>query len=255
MVYGLYISAEGAQAQSQRMEVISNNLANVDTIGFRNEFAILEAREAEAIEQGYDSLGSGTRNNVGGGVMMRETVTNFTPGPISPTGNRDDLAIRGDGYFQVLQDDQVLLTRAGNFTFTPDGFLTTQEGLPVLNDAGVPIQVDPEAKSVHRGEFFNSRGEVVIGGEAIPLAMVKVQSNADLVKFGKNFFRPLSPPQPLGELERKTAPGMLERSSANPITEMMAMIETTRAYESNINLIRSQDEAVGNLVNRVLRQA
>lgn len=255
MVYGLYISAEGAQAQSRRLEVISNNLANVDTPGFKNEFAIIEARDAEAIQQDLDYAGSGSINNMGGGVMFRETKTNFAPGPITPTGNREDIAIRGEGFFQVLHDDQVLLTRGGNFLFSPDGRLTTQEGFPVLNSQGAPVQVDPEAKATHNGEYFNERGELVIGGEAIPLSIVKPESNADLAKFGKNFFRPMAPVAPVPVDQRQTAPGMLERSSANPITEMMAMIETTRAYESNINMIKTQDEAIGNLLGRVLRQS
>jgi len=255
MVYGLYISAEGAQAQSRRMEVIANNLANVDTPGFKNEFAILEARDSEAINQHLDSPGSGSINDIGGGVMIRDTQTNFKPGPITPTGNRDDIAIRGEGYFQVQHGDQTLLTRGGNFVFSPEGRLTTQEGYPVLSSDGDPVQVDPEAKAVHNGSYYNERGEVVIGGEAIPLAIAKPQSNADLVKFGKNLFRSLGPVEQLPEEQRLAAPGMLERSAANPITEMMAMIETTRAYESNINMIKSQDEALGNLLGRVLRQS
>ncbi|GAA4434330.1 flagellar hook basal-body protein [Bremerella cremea] len=255
MVYGLYISAEGAQAQSRRLEVIANNLANVNTPGFKSEFAILEARDSEAINEYLDSPGSGSINNIGGGVMVRETKTSFEPGPITPTGNREDLAIRGDGYFQVQYGDQVLLTRGGNFLFTPDGNLTTQEGYPVLGIDGTPIQVDPEAKAVQPGEYFNDRGEVIIGGEAIPLGIARPQSNADLVKFGKNFFRSLGPVDQIPEEERSAAPGMLERSAANPITEMMAMIETTRAYESNVNMIKTQDEALGNLLGRVLRQS
>ncbi len=69
MPYGLYISAEGALAQSQRMEVIANNLANLDTPGFKRELAVFQARYAEAIEQGRDYPGSGSINDVGGGVM------------------------------------------------------------------------------------------------------------------------------------------------------------------------------------------
>ena len=68
-------------------------------------------------------------------------------------------------------------------------------------------------------------------------------------------FRSLGPVQQIPEEQRLAAPGMLERSAANPITEMMSMIETTRAYESNINMIKSQDEALGNLLGRVLRQS
>ncbi|MBI1248289.1 flagellar hook-basal body complex protein [bacterium] len=254
MVYGLYISAEGAQAQSRRLEVIANNLANVNTPGFKNEFAILQARDSEAINEYLDSPGSGSINNIGGGVEVRDTQTNFQPGPITPTGIQSDIAIRGEGYFQVQYGDQTLLTRGGNFLFTADGRLTTQEGYPVLAADGTEVQVDPEAKAVHTGSYYNERGEVTIGGELIPLAIAKPESNADLVKFGNNLFRSLGPVEQIPEEQRLAAPAMLERSAANPITEMMAMIETTRAYESNVNMIKTQDESLGNLLGRVLRQ-
>src|SRR5215204_3929700 len=118
MPYGLYISAEGAQAQSRRMEVVANNLANVDTVGFRRDVAQFQARFAEEIERGRDHYGSGTMNNLGGGVQVRSTATDFTPGSLKRTNNETDMAIRGDGFFVVQKGRDRLLTRAGDFTLS-----------------------------------------------------------------------------------------------------------------------------------------
>ncbi len=85
MTYGLYMSAEGAAAQAKRMEVLANNLANVDTPGFKRQLAVLQARHAEAILQGLDSPDSATINNVGGGVEIDGTLTDFSPGTLSNT--------------------------------------------------------------------------------------------------------------------------------------------------------------------------
>src|SRR4029078_296885 len=85
MYYGLYFPAAGANAQSQKVEVLSNNLANVDTVGFKREIALLEAREAEAIERGLPSRGTGQLEDIGGGVRLRATHTDFSPGTLQRT--------------------------------------------------------------------------------------------------------------------------------------------------------------------------
>lgn len=78
--YGLCISAEGAQSQSLRMEVIANNLANVETTGFKRALAVIQARHSEAIEQGEDQAGSASINDIGGGTMVRQTLSDFSRG-------------------------------------------------------------------------------------------------------------------------------------------------------------------------------
>ena len=110
MPYGIYLSAEGAQAQSRRLEVIANNLANVNTVGFKKEFAIMQARYSEAIAAGTASPGSGSLADIGGGVRMEETKTDFSQGPTRRTGSPTDLAISGDGFFAVRKGQETLLT-------------------------------------------------------------------------------------------------------------------------------------------------
>ena len=255
MPLGLYISAAGAQAQANRIEVIANNLANVDTPGFKRDLAILQARHSESFEQGLDYPETQSINNLGGGVQVVEKLTEHANGVLKKTDIRTDVAIQGDGYFVVRHDDQDLLTRAGNFRFSSTGRLETQTGHAVLDFDNNPIQIDPNLMKSHVGEFFDTQGFLKVGGQEKQLAMVNPESKADLVKFGKNFFQSLSDTTNIPLNERNTQPGFIEASGVNPITEMMTMIEANRAFEANVNMIKSQDEMLGGLVNRVLRQA
>ncbi len=247
MPYGLYLSAEGAQAQSTRLEIIAHNLANVDTVGFKRELAILQARHAEAIEQGLTTAGTGAIDDIGGGIMVRETQTDFSPGPLRRTEIPTDVAIKGRGFFVVQKAGESFLTRAGNFTLASGGELITQQGYPVLDDAGVPIVIrDPQWSISDAGAVRQRTG-------AQNLALVEPESLGDLVRVGENLFRVLSDPQDVAAADRQVAAGYLEMSSVEPTTEMTAMIQASRALEANINMMRVQDQMLSGLVNRVMK--
>ena len=247
MPYGLYLSAEGAQAQSTRLEIIAHNLANIDTVGFKRELAVLQARYAEAIEEGSSAPDTGTIDDVGGGIMVRETKTDYSPGPLKPTKNSTDLAIKGEGFFLVQKGDETFLTRAGNFTLTSRGELITQQGYAVLNDGGAPIVITDTQWQV------SDSGSLRQGSGTQNLALVQAQSPGDLVRVGENLFRPLSEPEPVPVAERSIASGYLEMSSVKATTEMTEMIQASRALEANINMMRVQDQMLSGLVNRVMR--
>jgi flagellar basal-body rod protein FlgF len=249
MPYGLYISAEGALAQSLRLDTISNNLANVDTPGFKRDLAVFQARYAEETQRGQDEPGSGSINDLGGGVIVLETKTDYSVGPQKQTEEPTDMSIQGEGFFVVQKGNQSYLTRAGNFRLTDTGALVTQDGLPVLSDEGAPMVIDPEAGPWH----LSHNGAVIQQGTAINLALVQPESLGDLVKAGENLFAPLSTPKPIEPDERRVAQGWLEGSGVKPTREMMEMIESSRAFEANVNMIRNQDQMLGALVNRVLR--
>jgi flagellar basal body rod protein FlgG len=213
----MYISAEGATAQARRMEVLANNLANVDTPGFKRQLAMLQARHAEAIAQGLDAAGSGSINDVGGGVAVRATETDFGQGTLRKTDVPTDMAIAGDGFFLVQGDDaQPLLTRAGNFRLTADGRLINQEGLAVLSQDSAPIQLLPGIPW-----DVSSQGVIRQGAAKIPLALVQPQSLADLAQQGENLFRPLGEPEAVPPGQREIRSGHLELSGVKPTTEMM----------------------------------
>jgi len=247
MPYGLYIAAEGASAQNLRMQVIANNLANVETTAFKRDVPQIQARFAEAIVQGLDVPGSGSINNIGGGVEVIDTVTDLSPGGYRVTGRPEDLAIRGDGYFVVRNGRDNLLTRAGNFTITATGALTTDQGYPVLDTTGVPAVIDPQLPW-----WVSPQGELLQDGARIPLAIVRPREPGDLVKIGNNLFQPLAATMPVPFEQRQVESGMLETSGVNPVSEMMELISASRAFESNVTLIRNHDQMIGNLISRVL---
>jgi flagellar basal-body rod protein FlgF/flagellar basal-body rod protein FlgG len=250
MPYGLYISAEGALAQSRRMEVVANNLANVETIGFKRQLAGFQARYTEAAERGLDLPGNGTLADLGGGVMFKSAKTDYSMGPVQHTRNPSDLAINGDGFFVVQKGGQNMLTRAGNFVFDANGVLVTPQGYPVLSESSTPLTIDPEA-----GPWtFQPDGTLVQDGDVQTLAIVMPQSKGDLAHASENLFLPLGPTRLIPPELRSVQRQMIELSGVKPTQEMMEMIETSRAFEANVNMIRNQDQMIGNLVSRVLKE-
>jgi len=248
MPYGLYISAEGALTQGLRLENIASNLANANTVGFKRDLAVFQARYAEETERGVDTPGSGSLNDLGGGVDAAGVFTDFSQGRIENTYVPTDMALEGPGYFVVRRNGQDFLTRAGNFMLTAAGALVTQEGDPVISDERTPVVINPQ-----EGPWqVNAYGTMIQGGNKIDLAIVQPQSPGDLVKVGDNMFAPLSPPRPLLPVERRVQSGALEGSTVNAISEMTNMIESSRVFEANVNMVRSQDTILGELVSRVL---
>lgn len=250
MYYGLYTSAAGAHAQSQKVEVLSNNLANVDTVGFKRELALLEARESEAIERGQDYLGSGSLNGLGGGVRMHATATDFGLGAMKPTGVDSDLAIDRPGdFFAVQRGGQQLLTRAGNFHVATDGSLVTQEGDAVLGSDLSPIELDPLLPW-----RMLPGGIIEQAGEAREIGLRQVANPRELQKVGQNYFSaPAGATAAVPAEERSIHNGMLEMSGVNPTQEMVDLIAASRGYETNIKMIQHHDGMLGSLVNRMLR--
>ena len=251
MPYGLYISAEGAHAQAKRLEVIANNMANVDTVGFKRELALFQARYAEEIQQGGESPGDGSLDDVGGGIMVAQTKTDFSSGPMKRTGIPTDMAIEGEGFFVVAKDGENYLTRAGNFRLTSRGELVTQQGYSVLGQSGAAVSLERPNEPFE----VTASGSIQQGGTRLELAIVEPASLGDLVRAGENLFRPLAEPSPLSAEQRRVASGHLEMSAVRPTTEMIELIETSRVLEANTNMMKAQDEMLSGLINRVMRTA
>lgn len=249
MPYGLYIAAEGAQAQAKRLEVIANNLANVDTAGFKRQLAIFQARYAEAIEQGETIPGSGSINDIGGGILVSQTSTDFAPGPMEQTGLPTDVALEGEGFFLVQKDTETYLTRAGNFRLTSQGELVTQQGYAVLGEDGNPIVLPQSTQAFE----ISPSGEIAQGGFRRGLAVVKTDNQDTLERVGENLFRSSGESEPVPPSQRRVLQGFLERSGVRPAMEMIELIEASRLVEANLNLVKAQDQMLSGLVQRVLR--
>lgn len=250
MPYGMYLSAAGAHVQSHRLEVLSHNLANINTPAFKPSLAILQARHNKAIDEGDASPGSGRLPDIGGGVRIQPSETQFGVGPMEATGGKTDFAINDpNAFFVVKRGDEQLLTRAGAFQFNATGLLTTPAGDPVLGIDNNPIQIDPS-----RPYQVHYDGTIQQEGTRLMLMLTRPQNLAELSREGGNMFRAQGQLDEVPPAERKVVAGHIEKSAVNPTMAMMELIEASRVYESNLRLIQHQDQAYGNLIGRVLRE-
>jgi flagellar basal-body rod protein FlgF len=248
MPYGLYLSASGAHAQSHRMQMLSHNLANVDTPGYKPKDTILQSRFAELIEEGQVPSGLGGADDIGGGVTINQAETEFAVGPMKSTGGETDFAIHdSESFFVLQQGEEQFLTRAGNFTIDARGRLLSASGAEVLSSDGRPIQLEPG-----RPFQVGPDGRISQGGALFELMLARPKHLGDLSHIGGNEFRPLAQFDLVPKGERKVVAGMLEQSAVSPTSAMMELIETSRVYEANIRMIQNQDSVMGTLISRVL---
>lgn len=250
MPYGLYLSAAGANAQSHRLEVLSHNLANVNTPGFKPHLSMLQSRPTEGIERGESQAGSGSIDDLSGGVSIQPNVTQFNQGPIQSTGKKTDFAINDkESFFAIQRGDKQLLTRAGNFLFDSNGALVTPNGDPVLSSTGEPLKIETGVPFEVTGD-----GVIIQGTQRRSLMLMQPKEPGDLARIGDNLYQPLTPATPVADSKRSVTSGALESSGVEPTAAMIELIESSRAYEANVRLIQTQDQAMGQLISRVLQQ-
>ena len=257
MINSLWISKTGMEAQQTQLDVISNNLANVSTTGFKRANAVFEdlmyqnLRQVGAASTEQSQLPTGLQ--LGLGVRTVATSRSFAQGSLQQSGNFLDVAIKGNGFFQVTQPDgSVGYTRDGSFQVDAQGRLVTSSGLPIANGITVP----PTAQSV----TVSADGNVtaVLPGNAAPqaigtIALASFVNPAGLEPKGQNLFAETAASgQPnagtpgangLGALMQ----GYLETSNVNVVQELVTMIQTQRAYEMNSKAVQTSDQMLQKL--------
>jgi len=251
--YGLYISASGALTGNHMLDVASNNLANIDTVGFKYDVAAVKQRATARVEDGLFHLGSNQLlERLGGGVLAARTRTSFTPAQPRNTGNPLDAAIRGDGFFVVNTgqgegEEAVRLTRDGRFTINPDGGLVTlADGFPVLDDNDAPIVLDPTTPA-------RIGPDGVLWQDEEPVARIQVASvrNLDaLHKTAGGFYRLENPtPESRIAVPADLEPRAVEASGVDPIRAMLAVRKASGKVTSNLRMISLQDELLNRTIN------
>ena len=248
----MHIARTGLDAQDMRMRVISNNLANVNTTGFKRDRAAFETLAYQVVTTPGAASSSeskyATGLNLGTGVKIQGTARIDTQGSMQTTGNSLDLALDGDGYFQVqLPGGQLGYTRAGNFSRSPEGQLVTSEGYQVM--PGITI---PEGTT---NITIGTDGTVsaTTPGSAEPQSVGQIQvasfpNGAGLQATGDNYLTETAASGAAnlgvaGEDGRgRVRQGMLEASNVNVVEELVDMIETQRAYEVNSKMISATDD-------------
>jgi flagellar basal-body rod protein FlgG len=252
----LQVARTGLDAQAERMRIIANNLANVNTTAFqrdRAEFATLAYQMVTAA--GARSAGDNqyaTGLNLGTGVRLTGTGRITTQGSINTTSNPLDLAIEGDGYFQIQRPDgSTGYSRAGNFHLSSEGKLVTTDGMPVIPE----IQIPDGAQSITIGQ--DGTVSVTVTGQTAAqevgkLELARFVNPAGLQALGNNLYAETG-----ASGTAQTGPanaegrgairqGALESSNVNVVQELVDMIETQRAYEVNSKMIQATDEMLRN---------
>lgn len=249
MVKGLYAAYTGMVQQEHRMDVLTNNLANADTNGYKKEGATSQSFDAmlafkiKDATEGYRTAKRLGYNNPG--VKIGEGYTDFSQGPLKETSLPYDLALTDSGFFTVEFTDKsgntsVKYTRDGNFTLTAEGFLVTQDGDFVLGDDDKPIQISTTAADT----AINVKGQIIQDGKVVgTLKITDFEDYNYLKRYGENYFEAIE-----GAKEKEPAAsvyaGFLETSNMSIVSEMVDMITVSRAYESNQRVITTIDSTL-----------
>lgn len=256
MERGLYIAGMGMNSLWGNIETIANNLANVDTSGYKRDEMVFSSFDEFKINRLYDEIVEtpiGTddpRPFVGllsKGVAISDVATIHTMGPIKHTENPFDFAIFGDGFFSILTGDGERYTRNGAFTLDNDGFLVTLGGYKVLSTINKPIQLtNPDF-------IVTEDGTIISGNEEIGrLKIVDFENKNNLNKIGSTLFKTDEEPKISTSSVKQ---GYLEMSNVEPTWEMVRMIETQRLYEANQRVVLTYDELISRSINDLGRIA
>ena len=247
MIRGIYISASGMLAESLRTDVISNNLANVGTSGFKKDFAVTKDYASRDIRRINDGLTEPEIGSMGAGVWVDAIATLHTGGIMKVTGNQLDVAIDGKGYFAVETPAGVRYTRNGAFMRSAEGELVTSDGYRVQGQNG-PIllnEVGPITISEDGRIFVNNV-------ESNQFQLYSFTEENRLRKQGAMYFAP-----PDGVAAEPSTPtlrqGYLELSNVNVVGEMVNLIAGYRAYETNSKAVQTHDALLDKAVNEVAR--
>lgn len=239
----LYVGLSRQMVLRREMDIIANNIANLDTTGFKVESLMARADpEAPAVTLGGPKpVKFVTADNV---------ARDFGQGALRTTGASLDMAIEGQGFFQVQTSEGVRFTRDGRFTTDPAGRLVTQGGAMVLDDGGGEIVINGEKGPVDIGPD----GTMTQGSERVgKVGVFAFENLSTLEKAGDNLFRNDSNLQPQPATEARVRQGMLEGSNVQSILEITRMVEVSRAYEQAARMMDSQAELSRRTVERMGR--
>lgn len=281
MFRGFYTAATGMLTHQRRTEMLTNNLANVNTPGFKTEQASLRAFPEMLLQQmGYSTVPTGIGNGNGinspfnktvgstsTGVYMQEAIPNFLQGDMRQTELNTDIAIidirmptneetghQGTVFFTIQNaEGEPRYTRNGNFTLDGSGFLTTASGNYVLDGGGNPIQLASDQFTVRDDGTIEGAN-----GERATLGIAFSEDPLRLIKEGDGLYRtendaPLAGAFGQAQVEFKLQQGFLERSNVDPGRTMTELLSAYRSFEANQKVLQAYDRSMDKAVNEVGR--
>ncbi|MBQ5431432.1 MAG: flagellar hook-basal body protein [Lachnospiraceae bacterium] len=264
MVKGLYTAYTGMIEEQRRLDILSNNLANSNTTGYKKEGTTNAAFAKTLAIRIKDSGDRGLPRGLGNiqmGDRIGETYTDYSQGSFKITDKPSDLAIGGDGYFAIAYTDKqgntsVKYTRDGEFTVDNEGYFRTGNGDYLLNQnaavngtiaANSYVRVDPLQKYT-----VDSQGVVFQNGtEVARIGVVDVNNTDYLAKYGENLYDLVEGGTMQASQRFQIEQGALEQSNVNIVDEMVSMITIQRAYEAGQKMIQAEDETLDMAVTQV----
>lgn len=260
MIRGWYIGSSGMNAQQNRLDTISNNLANVDTAGFKRDVSVSKSfpelllRRTEADGVYKTPFGSADASPVIGklglGVETNENYTEFEQGSFRATSTNTDLALSGEGFFSVMTPLGERYTRNGNFILGKEGVLETKDGYPLLGENGL-IRLEDDTFIVNEDGIITTKQNETVDR----IKVVRFDNERYLKKMGNSLWAANAisgePYIAEGNERPRMMQGYMETSNVNVVNEMVKMIEVNRAYEASQKTIQSEDSMMQTLWNKV----
>ncbi|MEM8756436.1 MAG: flagellar hook basal-body protein [Planctomycetota bacterium] len=257
MNYGMYISASGALTSMHRVDALTNNLANVNTVGFKPHTPGVRQRDVARVEDGLPTLPSNEMlERLGGGVQLVPTRIGFTQGDLRPTGNPLDVAVNGDGFLMMRGDQngdtaELLLTRDGRLSLDSSGTLVqATTGRPVLSLANQPIRLDRNEQVRIDTDGRISQGDRFVA----QLNLVDVPDRQRLTKRGDGLFGMTNDAvESLRPGDGLIKQGEIEGSAVDEIRALMQVQGAAGDARSNLAMINYHDRLMDRAINRLGR--
>lgn len=253
MIRGLYTASAGMMLQMARQDAVANNLANVNTGGYKKQVAVSK----EFPEMLISRLGESKYNRngqlepqvpkvigaLGTGAGIDAVYTDYSEGRIKSTENPTDMALKDLGFFVVDTPNGQRYTRNGEFKLNSEGYLSTNQGYLVLDISNLPIQIE--------GEFtMDQKGVISVDGEELTQLQVVNFPNPNLLqRVGDNLYNATEDSELVES--PKILQGYIEDSNVNAVQEMVTLITVSRAYESLQKMVQAEDELTGVAIDQV----
>ncbi len=257
MLKGLYTAWSGMLNEQNRMDVMTNNLANATTTGYKKEGTTSQTFDTVLAYRINDlSTGMNVSTRIGSntpGVKIGENYVDHSQGSFKSTGNTFDLAIGGAGFFAIEftsknGETSTKYTRDGNFTLNVDGYLVTQDGDYVLDENSKRIQLNTALDSTvsEDGSIWQD------GGIVAKIQLTDFEDYNYLERYGETYFEAIEGATPIAT-QGTINSGYLEQSNISVVTEMVNMISISRAYETNQKVVQTYDRIMDTTVNQIGR--
>lgn len=253
MNYGLYLSASGVLTNLYRQDVFANNLANLETVGFKPDLPSIRQREPEAVEDLAPlDASNDLLERLGGGVLAERQRINFSTARLEQTGNPLDAALFEDNRFFAVRDTNaqgetsVRLTRDGRFHVNAQGTLTLPSGQAVLDVNDQPITLSRAAGPAR----IEADGSITQNGETVARVQIaRVDDTEALAKAGEGLFRMTGSDLRKADPMAQVRPGYVEGSGVDPFKALMDLTAATKSATGNADMIRYHDSLMDKAVN------